>query len=84
VGIDKVITGIIENIGKPELIILTGDYAKGIDSGIIDIIIVGNVDKSKLENYVVHAEDLIERKVRYLILTRIDLRNWKKNLKKMG
>ena len=84
VGIDKVITGIVENIGKPELVILTGDYAKGIDSGIIDIVIVGSVDKTSLENYVVHAEDLIERKVRYLVITRTEFEKLEQKFKKEG
>jgi len=84
VGIDKVISSIIDNIGKPELIILTGDYAKGIDSGIIDIVIIGSVDKNKLENYVVHAEDLIERKVRYLIINQNDFNNLEGKFRKEG
>lgn len=68
IGIDKLITSIIDNIGKPDLIILTGDYARGIDSGIIDIVIVGSVDQTNLLKYIAQVEKIIERKVRYLVL----------------
>jgi len=69
VGIDKVIYSIIENIGRPQLILLTGDYANGRDTGIIDIVIVGKVDKSNIEKYIAQAEKVIDRKVRYLTLS---------------
>ncbi len=84
IGIDKVIDSIIENIGRPELIILTGDYAKGIDSGIIDIIIVGSVNKSKLDKYINSVEKIISRKVRYLVLSKEDFNSLKNKLKKDG
>jgi len=84
IGIDKVISSIIENIGGPELIILTGDYANGIDSGIIDIVVVGNLDKTKFEKYVNSAEKLINRKVRYLIIDKEDFAKLKDKFKKDG
>lgn len=84
VGIDKVIKSIIESLGKPELILLTGDYAKGNDSGIIDIIIVGKIDKSELDKYISQAEKIIERKVRYLHLNRSEFNKLQEKLKKDG
>ena len=77
VGIDRVIHSILDNIGRPDLIILTGDYAKGIDTGIIDIIIVGQVDKSKLDGYIYSAEKKIDRKVRYLVLKKEEFQQLK-------
>jgi len=84
IGIDKVIKSIIESLGKPELILLTGDYARGNDSGIIDIIIVGKVDKSELDKYISQAEKIIERKVRYLHLNRSEFNKLQEKLKKDG
>lgn len=69
VGIDQVIKSIIENIGSPELILLTGDYCRGNDSGIIDLVVVGKVEKNELDKYIAQAESIIERKVRYLCLS---------------
>ena len=82
VGIDRIISSIIENLGKPDLIILTGDYAKGNDSGIIDIIIVGKVDKANLDNYILIAEKKIDRKVRYLVLSKDEFEKLEKTLQK--
>ncbi|MCK4798388.1 MAG: ArsR family transcriptional regulator [Spirochaetes bacterium] len=84
IGIDKVINSIIDNIGSPLLIILTGDYAKGIDSGIIDIVIVGNTDKSKLDEYIASVESKIDRKVRCLLLVEDEFNKLKDKLKKDG
>ena len=84
VGIDKVINSIIDNIGRPELIVLTGDYAKGIDSGIIDIIIVGNTDKAELDKYISSAENMIDRKVRYLLLSEDEFKKLREKFKKDG
>ena len=84
IGIDEVINSIIDNIGRPELIALTGDYAKGIDAGIIDIIIVGNVDKIKLDEYITSVEHKIGRKVRYLLLKEDEFKKLKAKLEKDG
>ena len=47
---------------------MTGDYARGIDSGLIDVVLVGNVDSENLENFVLKTGDLIDRKIRPLVL----------------
>lgn len=66
VGIDRIIEMIISRIGKLEKMYLTGDYAKGKDTGIIDLIFVGEIDKEYLVGLVSKAEKMIERKVRFL------------------
>ena len=84
IGIDRLINSIIDNLGRPDLIILTGDYAKGIDSGIIDILIVGHVDRLNLDEYIDSVEKKINRKVRYLILKKDEFEKLEKKLKKDG
>jgi hypothetical protein len=85
VGIDQVISSVIEIIGRPDKIILTGDYVNGLDSGIIDIIIVGSgIDKAKLDRYITQAEKMIDRKVRYLILKNDEFDGLKEKLAKDG
>jgi DNA-binding transcriptional ArsR family regulator len=84
IGIDKVIESIIENIGRPELILLTGDYANGKDTGIIDIVVVGTLDKTKFEKYVNSVERLIKRKVRYLVVSDEEFVKLKDKFKKDG
>ena len=41
-GIDKVVSGIISKLGSVQLAFIRGDYAGGIDSGLIDLEIVGS------------------------------------------
>ena len=57
---------------------LIGDYAKGRDSGIIDVILVGKVDKVYLTELIEKAEDLVQRKIRYLVMNQVELNKYKK------
>lgn len=66
-GIDKVET-IVSELGTVELALITGDYAKGIDSGVVDLVIVGDIDRYFLQHLVDKAEDIIKRKIRVLVL----------------
>ena len=70
VGIDKILERIIHQIGDLEAAYLTGDFAKGSDSKIIDLVLIGkNLESSYINSLVTKAEELVERKIRYLILT---------------
>lgn len=68
-GIDQVVEGIVQRMGSVRAALITGDYAHGIDSGIIDLILVGTVDRAYLGELVEKVEGLIARKVRALVLT---------------
>lgn len=67
VGVDKIIENVIERLGDVEQVFLCGKFAEGLDSTIIDLIFVGSIDKFYLLNLVDKVEELIGRKVRYLI-----------------
>ena len=68
-GIDRVIENVIHRLGELECIYLTGDFAHGRDSNIIDLIFVGTgIDREYLTRKVQQAEELVGRKVRYIIL----------------
>ena len=70
VGLDHVIENVIERLGEVRKVFLVGDFSKGIDSRIIDLIFIGNdIDKTYLLHLVEKAEGLINRKIRYLIYT---------------
>jgi len=71
VGIDQLIERVINQIGNLEAAYITGDFARGIDSQIIDLVLVGrNIETTYIESLVTRAENLIVRKIRYLILTK--------------
>jgi predicted nucleotidyltransferase len=68
-GIDRVIEKVIHRIGKLMCVYLTGDFARGKDSTIIDLILVGeDIDREYLARKVVQAEELVGRKVSYVVL----------------
>jgi len=68
-GLDKIVENVIKKLGKLYLAFITGDYAKGKDSGIIDLVLVGELDHDHLQKLVEKAEKLIKRKVRTLVLS---------------
>jgi hypothetical protein len=67
VGIDQIIETVINRLGLLEKMYLTGDYAMGQDTGVIDIVFIGNIDKTYLLSLVSKVEKMINRKVRFLI-----------------
>ena len=68
-GIDRVIDKVIHRIGNLISIYLTGDFARGKDSPVIDLILVGeNIDREYLARKVMQAEELVGRKVSYVVL----------------
>jgi hypothetical protein len=73
IGVDRIINAIIERMGKLEKVYLTGDYALGRDSGIIDLTFVGEIDKQYLLDMVGKAEKMIHKKVRFIIY---DVAEW--------
>ncbi len=54
--------------GNLQAIYLTGDYAKGSDSGIIDLILIGDIEREQLDDVVRKTEKYINRRIRPLIL----------------
>jgi len=68
-GIDRVIEKVIHRIGNLVSIYLTGDFARGKDSPVIDLILVGeDIDREYLARKVMQAEELVGRKVSYVVL----------------
>ena len=69
-GIDKVISNIIKKIGNLNLAFIRGDYAMGRDSGLIDLVIVGDeINQFELERVKSKTEKLIKRKIALLNIT---------------
>ena len=66
-GIDIIIINIIKGLGEPQLMYLSGDLAKGKESNLIDLILIGEINQNYLIDVVEKTERLISRKIRYLI-----------------
>lgn len=67
VGLDQIIENVIKRLGHVEQVYLTGSFSRGLDSSIVDLLIIGEVDKVFLVELVEKAEAIIQRKIRYLI-----------------
>lgn len=80
-GIDRLVDDVLSGLGNLEFAFVTGDYAQGRDSGIIDVVIVGDIDRSYLERLVAKAEKLINRKIRSLVLNNAEYERYGKALK---
>lgn len=67
VGLDHIVESITEKLGHLRKVYLVGDYAKGIDTGIIDLVLIGtHLDYEYLVNLIKKVEAEICRKVRYV------------------
>lgn len=68
VGIDQIIEKITSHIGDLKEAYLTGEIAKGKDSNIIDLVLIGSsLDRFYITSLVEKTEKLIQRKIRFII-----------------
>jgi predicted transcriptional regulator len=68
-GIDKLMDGLIKKVGTVKRAFIVGEYAKGVDCGLVDLVLVGGkIDVAFLHNLASKVEGLIDRKIRYLVL----------------
>jgi predicted Rossmann fold nucleotide-binding protein DprA/Smf involved in DNA uptake len=81
-GLDQVIDGIVSRLGNIEKAYLVDDYAEGKDSGIIDILLVGQIDQYHLNDLSRKTERYINRKIRSLVLSKDEYNNFLSELEK--
>lgn len=67
-GMDRILDSILERLGNLEKAYLIDDYAEGKDTGIIDLVLIGDIDQENLNDLVRKTERYIDRKIRTLIL----------------
>ena len=80
-GIDQVIDSIVTRLGDLEWAYLIDDYAEGKDTGIIDLLLVGNIDQHHLNDLSRKTELYIKRKIRTLVLSRDEYKEFEPKLK---
>ncbi len=67
-GIEEILETVLKRIGEVKKIMILGDYAEGIDSGHIEILIVGdNISKDYLKEITPKIEKKIRRKVSFFV-----------------
>lgn len=80
-GLDQLLVQIVHKLGDVKKVYLTGDLAKGIDTDMVDVALVGGVDTSYLVKLVTTAESVLQRKIRYVVFSEeeAEKRDWDDN-----
>ena len=67
-GIEEILERIYNRTGDVKKVMILGDYAKGIDSGVIEILVVGkNINKDYLDEISPKIQEKIKRKVNFFV-----------------
>ncbi len=69
-GIKHIEDILLKRLGNVERAFVVDDYAEGRDTGVIDLVIVGNINTGNLNKLAKRVERYIKRKIRLLVLTR--------------
>lgn len=79
-GMEHIIESIITRLGNLEKALLIDDYAEGKDTGIIDLVLIGDLDQNNLQDLTKKTEKYIDRKIRTLSLTADEFKRLAPNL----
>ncbi len=79
-GLVSLIEEVIMKLGDLKQAWVIGDYAKGKDSGLIDLVLVGKIEETFLQKLAHKAESMIQRKIRTLVLQEGELLSFEKKL----
>jgi len=69
-GMDQILESIIKRLGHLQQAFLIDDYAEGKDTGIVDLVLIGDIDKNNLMDLTAKTERYIERKIRTLTMSK--------------
>jgi len=81
VGLDIILENVINKLGEVEKVYLCGEFAKGLDSKIIDLIFVGDkINREYLFNLIEKVEKLIKRRVRYIVYSGVEFEEYREGI----
>jgi predicted nucleotidyltransferase len=66
-GLDELMKRVLTNVGDLEKVYLTGALAEGNESEIIDLILVGKVNREYFSDLIAKAEKYIQKKIRFVV-----------------
>ena len=70
-GLEEIVERVLERMGPVQKILLVGDYAQGLDSGTIDVVLIGNqLNTEYIAALEEKVESLIDRKVNFYLATK--------------
>jgi hypothetical protein len=68
-GIDRLVEEVLGYMGQLEEVYLIGDYAKGLDNGVIEVLLVGNIKEDYLTNFLNRLKPEVSRTVNCKVIT---------------
>jgi predicted nucleotidyltransferase len=71
-GLDELMKRVLSNVGDLEKVYLTGALAQGNESEIIDLILVGKVNREYFSELIAKAEKFIQKKIRFVVFDKIE------------
>ena len=72
-GLEEIVERVLERMGPVQKILLVGDYAQGLDSGTIDVVLIGNkLNTQYIEALEEKVEGIIERKVNFSLAFKLN------------
>lgn len=66
-GFESLIEQVFQKLGEVESVYITNDWAEGKESNFVDLVVVGNVNRSYMNRLIEHAEKLIQKKIRVAV-----------------
>lgn len=79
-GLDQIIDNVISRLGDLNKVYLVGKLSRGIESPIIDLLFVGDIDRDYLVKLVNKAEPLIHKKIKYVVFSQDEFKELKKEI----
>jgi predicted nucleotidyltransferase len=74
IGFDQIIKNVINKLGNVHKVYLVGSFARGVDSEVIDLLLVGDdINREYLARLTDKGEKMIKRKIRYLIYNKNEI-----------
>ena len=83
IGFDQIIEKVVNKMGNVSKVFVTGDFARGTDAPIIDLVFVGDeINKEFLQKLAGKTEELIKRKIRYVVFSEEEFEDFKGSMSK--
>lgn len=79
IGFDTIIEKVVSRLGEVDQVFVTGDFARGINSKVIDLVFFGAIDIPFLIKLINKTEKLINRKIRYICYSIEEQSSWIKD-----
>lgn len=73
-GIDTIVENIVKKLGNLEAAYIIGDYARGMDTGTIEVLLVGDIDEIYLKKLEDKARSLVHREIKTRPISSLEFR----------